>query len=138
MTVNYANTAVAQRSIAGTGRRTIIRAALFGLALLVLFWLSVLPLLMVVMVSFRSGSPLELGPFTVANYVLTYSYLLTYKTLLNSLVYSGISVVIVMTVAIMCALPIERTGRPSRSLACATMPVPLRRPPFLPAVGWIL
>ena len=79
MTVNYADTAVAQRSIAGTGRRT-IRLALFGLALLVLFWLIVLPLLMVVMVSFRSGSPLELGPFTVANYVLTYSYPLTYKT----------------------------------------------------------
>jgi iron(III) transport system permease protein len=138
MTVNYASTGIAQRSIAGTGRRTIIRAALFGLALLVLFWLIVLPLLMVVMVSFRSGSPLELGPFTVANYVLTYTYPLTYKTLLNSLVYAGVSVVIVMSIAIMFAWLLERTDMPFRSLAWALILLPIGIPSFLLTMSWIL
>ena len=138
MEANYADTAFAQRSIAGVRRHAIVRAGLFGLALVVLLWLIVLPLLMVIMVSFRSGSPLDLGPFTLANYVLTYSYPLTYKTLLNSLLYAGISVVIVMSIAIMFAWLLERTDMPFRSLAWALMLLPIGLPSFLLTMSWIL
>jgi iron(III) transport system permease protein len=119
-------------------RRALFNGVLFGLAFAVLFWLVVLPLLMIVMVSFRSGSPLDLGPFTLANYGLTYSYSVTYKTLLNSLLYAGISVAIVMSMAVAFAWLIERTDMPCRRLAWALILVPIGMPSFLLAMSWIL
>jgi iron(III) transport system permease protein len=98
----------------------------------------VLPLLMVVMVSFRSGTPLDLGPFTFANYALTYSYPLTYTTLLNSLLYAGVSVAIVMSCAIFFAWLVERTDMPFRSAAWVLILLPIGMPSFLLTMSWIL
>ncbi len=103
MALHYPETTALEFLKGGIGRR-VLRASLFGLAILILFWIVVLPLLMVVMVSFRSGTPLDLGPFTLANYALTYSYPLTYTTLLNSLIYAGVGVFLGATVAaLVCA-----------------------------------
>ena len=104
MAANYSDTATTayQTFLNGVGRR-IMRATLVGLVGFALFWILVVPLFMVVMVSFRAGTPLELGKFTFANYALTYSYPLTYTTLLNSLIYAGVSVVLVMCVAVLFA-----------------------------------
>lgn len=137
MAVSYANTAVLQVVLNGIGRR-VMKAGLFGLAVLVLLWLIVLPVAMVVMVSFRSGSPLELGPFTLANYLLTYRYPLTYHTLLNSLVYAGVSVVLVMIIAVLFAWLVERTDMPFRSAAWAMILLPIGMPSFLLTMSWIL
>ncbi|MGH7845838.1 MAG: ABC transporter permease [Candidatus Binatia bacterium] len=137
MALSYAETTVAQGLLNGIGRRA-FRGGLFALGLLVLFWLIVLPLLMVVMVSFRSGTPLDLGPFTFANYALTYSYPLTYTTLVNSLLYAGVSVAIVMVVAILFAWLVERTDMPFRSLAWALILLPIGMPSFLLTMSWIL
>jgi iron(III) transport system permease protein len=127
-----------KRSIVGVERRRFGRSLLLGLAFLLLFWLIVLPLSMVIMVSFRSGSPLDLGPFTLANYILTYSYALTYKTLLNSVIYAGSSVTIVMCIAIAFAWLIERTDMPCRNLAWALILLPIGMPSFLLTMSWIL
>ena len=137
MALSYAETTVVQGLLNGIGRRA-FRAGLFALGLFVLFWLIVLPLLMVVMVSFRSGTPLDLGPFTFANYALTYSYPLTYTTLVNSLLYAGVSVAIVMVVAILFAWLVERTDMPFRSLAWALILLPIGMPSFLLTMSWIL
>ncbi len=137
MAVNYAETAVFQGLFSGLARR-VLRMSGLALALLVLFWVIVLPLFMVVMVSFRSGSPLELGPFTVANYVLTYSYPLTYQTLLNSVLYAGVSVVIVMSIAVLFAWLVERTDMPYRGLAWALILLPIGMPSFLLSISWML
>jgi iron(III) transport system permease protein len=135
--LGYAETTVAQGILTGIGRRA-LRVGLFALGMLVLFWLVVLPLLMVVMVSFRSGTPLDLGPFTFANYALTYSYPLTYTTLVNSLLYAGVSVAIVMGIAIFFAWLVERTDMPFRSLAWALILLPIGMPSFLLTMSWIL
>ena len=137
MALSYAETTVAQGILNGIGRRA-FKAGLFALGALVLFWLIVLPLLMVVMVSFRSGTPLDLGPFTFANYALTYSYPLTYTTLMNSLLYAGVSVAIVMVIAILFAWLVERTDMPFRSLAWALILLPIGMPSFLLTMSWIL
>ena len=134
---SYAYTAVDQTFLYGVGRR-IMRASLVGLAVFVLFWLIVVPLFMVLMVSFRSGSPLELGPFTFANYALTYSYPLTYKTLLNSVLYAGVSVLIVMSVAVLFAWLVERTDMPCRGVAWALILLPIGMPSFLLTMSWML
>jgi iron(III) transport system permease protein len=135
--LSYAETTFAQGILTGIGRRA-LRVGLFALGMLVLFWLVVLPLLMVVMVSFRSGTPLDLGPFTFANYALTYSYPLTYTTLVNSLLYAGVSVAIVMGIAIFFAWLVERTDMPFRSLAWALILLPIGMPSFLLTMSWIL
>jgi iron(III) transport system permease protein len=137
MALTYAQTTVAQGLLSGIGRRA-LRWGLFALGVLVLFWLIVLPLFMVVMVSFRSGTPLDLGPFTFANYALTYSYPLTYTTLLNSLLYAGVSVGIVMGIAICFAWLVERTDMPFRSVAWALILLPIGMPSFLLTMSWIL
>ncbi|HWP60716.1 MAG TPA: iron ABC transporter permease [Candidatus Acidoferrales bacterium] len=137
MALTYAETAVAQGILSGVGRRA-ARAGLVALGFFLLFWLIVLPLLMVVMVSFRSGTPLELGPFTFANYALTYTYPLTYQTLLNSLLYAGVSVAIVMAIAILFAWLVERTDMPFRRLAWALILLPIGMPSFLLTMSWIL
>ena len=111
---------------------------LLGATAFLLFWFILLPLLMVIMVSFRSGSPLNLGPFTLKSYVLTYSYSLTYKTLLNSIVYAGVSLVLVMSVATLFAWLIERTDMPWRNLAWALILLPIGMPSFLLTMSWIL
>jgi iron(III) transport system permease protein len=90
------------------------------------------------MVSFRSGSPLDLGPFTLKNYLLTYSYPLTYETLLNSIVYAGASLVLVMSVATLFAWLIERTDMPFRGLAWTLILLPIGMPSFLLTMSWIL
>ena len=115
-----------------------MRASLVGLAVFVLFWILVVPLLMVVMVSFRAGTPLDLGPFTFANYALTYSYPLTYITLLNSLIYAGVSVVLVMCVAVLFAWLVERTDMPFRRVAWTLILLPIGMPSFLLTMSWIL
>jgi len=138
MTETHADTAVLQTFLNGFSRRTIIRGILFGAGIFLLFWLIVLPLLMVVMVSFRSGSPIDLGPYTLENYHLTFTYPLTYSTLLNSLLYAGISVVLVMSLAILFAWLIERTDLPLRSLAWALILLPIGMPSFLLSMSWIL
>jgi len=135
--IHYAETTALQFLKSGIGRR-VLRASLFGLAILVLFWIVVLPLLMVVMVSFRSGTPLDLGPFTFANYALTYSYPLTYTTLLNSLIYAGVSVLLVMCVAVLFAWLVERTDMPFRRVAWALILLPIGMPSFLLTMSWML
>lgn len=121
----------------GIGDRA-IKAILLGIAGLVLFWVIVLPLFMVVMVSFRSGTPLEAGPFSLANYVLTYTYPLTYVTLLNSLLYAGVSVVLVMGIGILFAWLVERTDMPLRNLAWTMILLPVGMPSFLLTMSWTL
>ena len=93
---------------------------------------------MVIMVSFRSGSPLDLGPFTLKSYLLTYSYPLTYKTLLNSVLYAGVSLVLVMSIAILFAWLIERTDMPLRNLGWTLILLPIGMPSFLLTMSWIL
>jgi len=136
--VHYGETTVFQGLFSGARRRRLLRTSLLALGGLVLFWLIVLPLFMVLMVSFRSGSPLELGPFTFANYALTYSYPLTYKTLLNSVLYAGISVFIVMSVAVLFAWLVERTDMPCRGAAWALILLPIGMPSFLLTMSWML
>ena len=139
MAANYTDTATAayRTFFSGVGRR-IMRASLVGLAVFVLFWILVVPLLMVVMVSFRAGTPLDMGPFTFANYALTYSYSLTYTTLLNSLIYAGVSVVLVMCVAVLFAWLVERTDMPFRRVAWMLILLPIGMPSFLLTMSWIL
>jgi iron(III) transport system permease protein len=114
------------------------KGVLFSATGFLLFWFILLPLFMVIMVSFRSGSPLDLGPFTLKSYLLTYSYSLTYKTLLNSILYAGVSLVLVMSVAILFAWLIERTDIPLHNLAWTLILLPIGMPSFLLTMSWIL
>jgi iron(III) transport system permease protein len=123
---------------AGAVSLDILRAVVVGLAICALFLILVLPLLMVVMVSFRTGTPLDLGPLTFANYAATYSYPLTYTTLLNSVVYASVSVLIVMAVAVLFAWLVERTDMPYRRVAWMLILLPIGMPSFLLTMSWIL
>jgi iron(III) transport system permease protein len=110
----------------------------FLLAALLVFWLIALPLIMLLMMSFRVGTPLNLGPWSIENYQVTYTSLITYQTLLNTLIYAVVSVGLSMLQAIVLAWLIERTDMPLRTLAWALIILPIGLPSMLSAVAWIL
>ena len=110
----------------------------FFLVAMVVFWLIALPLLMIVMMSLRIGTPLDLGPWSWENYWVTYTSSITYQTLLNTLIYAVVSVALSMLQAILLAWLIERTDMPLRTLAWAMIILPIGLPSMLSAVAWIL
>ena len=70
-----------------------------GLMALLLLLVGV-PLLMVVLMSLRSGFPGEGGPLTLTNFVTVYNSPGTYKILLNTLLFTSGTVLIALAFAI--------------------------------------
>src|ERR1044072_2218210 len=58
------------------------------------------PLLMVVLMSLRTGFPGEGGPLTLANFITVYSAPSTYKILLNTLLFACGTVVVALAFAV--------------------------------------
>ncbi len=108
-----------------------------GLTALLLLLVGV-PLLMVVLMSLRTGFPGEGGPLTLANFIAVYSSAGTYKILLNTLLFASGTVLVALVFAVPLVWLLSRTDIPFKSTIYVLMTVGILIPVFLRTIAWIL
>src|ERR1043166_6973845 len=108
-----------------------------GLLILLLFMVGV-PLVMVVLMSLRTGFPGEGGPLTLANFIAVYSAPTTYKVLLNTLLFATGTVFITLVFAVPLVWLLTRTDLPLKGTIYVLMTVGILVPVFLRTIAWIL
>lgn len=96
------------------------------------------PLLMVVLMSLRTGFPGEGGPLTLANFAAVYSAPATYQILLNTLLFASGTVVIALVFAVPLVWLLNRTDIPFKNTIYVLMTVGILVPVFLRTIAWIL
>ncbi len=113
---------------------TLFAGGLTGLLLLLVG----VPLLMVVLMSLRTGFPGEGGPLTLANFVAVYSTPATYQILLNTLLFAAGTVVVALVFAVPLVWLLNRTDIPFKNTIYVLMTVGILVPVFLRTIAWIL
>lgn len=108
-----------------------------GLTVLLLVLIGV-PLLMVVLMSLRTGFPGEGGPLTLANFFAVYSSPATYQILLNTLLFASGTVVVALVFAVPLVWLLNRTDIPFKNTIYVLMTVGILVPVFLRTIAWIL
>jgi len=96
------------------------------------------PLLMVVLMSLRTGFPGEGGPLTLANFVTVYSAPSTYKILLKTLLFAFGTVIVGLAFAVPLVWLLNRTDVPLKNTIYVLMTVGILIPVFLRTIAWIL
>jgi ABC-type sugar transport system permease subunit len=113
---------------AGSKLRRLLRPSslVLVLAVAITLWLVLVPMLLLVLNSIRTGPPSSIaGPWTLRNYQVLFSNPLFYSALLNTVVISVISTSGGLIVAVLFAWLIERTDMPFRGLAWTAVLLPL-------------
>lgn len=106
---------------------------LAGIPLLV-----VLALLLVVLRQAFQPSDVRAAAYTLANFQAVYTDPFVYRTILNTFVFAGISVVVALAIAVPMAWLVERTDLPGRGVILPSMTIGLLVPGFVAAMGWLL
>lgn len=104
------------------------------IAALLLLYLTVVPLLMLLLGSFQVEGAQGL---TLANYVAAYSQARTYRLLLNSILYGAGSSAVAFMLGGSLAWIVERTNTPGRKYFYALSLVPIIVPGVLSTIAWI-
>jgi iron(III) transport system permease protein len=123
----------------GIGRRMPQKVSLFagGLA----GFLSILiglPVVMVVLMSLRTGFPGEDVPFTLENYAYVYFTPRTYEVLLNTFFFAVSSVFITLLIAVPLVWILMRTDIPFKKTIYVLLTIGILIPVFLRTIAWIL
>src|SRR5262245_33373376 len=80
------------------------------LAVVITLWLLIVPMLLLILNSVRTGLPTFLGgPYTLRNYILVFTSPFFYQALINTAVISVISTLGGLAIAVVFAWLIERT-----------------------------
>jgi iron(III) transport system permease protein len=112
---------------------------LFSSGLLALLIIMVgVPLVMVVLMSLRTGFPGEGGPLTLANFIAVYSTPSTYTILLNTWWFAVGTVVVALLFAVPLVWLLNRTDIPFKNTIYVLMTVGILVPVFLRTIAWIL
>jgi iron(III) transport system permease protein len=104
----------------------------------VLVWIVIVPLVYLIIFSFRSGTAAAPGDWTLANYVYVYTSNLTHQALFNTLIYTAAVATLSMAIAGGLAWLVERTDMPYRSVAWVMILLPIAMPGMLSSMAWIL
>ncbi len=96
------------------------------------------PLLMIVLMSLRTGFPGEGGPLTLANFAAVYSNPATYKVLGNTLLFASGTVLVTLVFAVPLVWLLMRTDLPFKGTIYVLMTVGILIPVFLRTIAWIL
>jgi iron(III) transport system permease protein len=94
------------------------------------------PVLLLVLFSFRQGTPWAPGAFTFQHYVIAYSTSKTYAVFFNTTILAGASTLISVCLALVFAFLTERTDMPLRNFAWGAMLIPMASPGLLFAISW--
>ena len=119
------------------GRDFEVLAVLGSLGALLAF-LVVVPLVLVLWFSFRSGGPTEDGGLTLQNYRDTFLNPLTYELMVNTLVFSFGSIIVGLIIGVGFAWLFERTDTPLRNFGFVTVVLNSAMPAALFAIAWVL
>lgn len=109
----------------------------FGIVILVMLWLILVPMGQLFLNSFRIGHPAVPSPFTLKNYIVGFANPLTYQMIWNTLFFAGAGTLVTVSIAVLFAWLTERTDMPGRNLAWSLLLVPLAMPGFLFSMAWI-
>jgi iron(III) transport system permease protein len=98
------------------------------------------PLITVTVASFRPGLtlPFQSGPWTGENFVTAFGSAFTYRLLLNTFLYTFVSLTIGLSIALAFAWLVERTDMPYASSIYTLLLIPMAVPSLLKALGWVL
>src|SRR5262245_1073243 len=110
------------------------------LVALVALLLVATPLLTVTVASFRLGLtlPFQSGACTAENFVTAFGSSFSYRLLLNTFLYTFVSLTIGLSIALAFAWLVERTDMPYASSIYTLLLIPLAIPSLLKALGWVL
>jgi len=121
-------------------RKFTTRSWAFGLTLLVVSYLVLVPLVMLFYASIKSTEdklPFEATVTTLSNYALLFTSPSTLPILLNTLLFTAGSLAIGLPIAILFAWLLERTAIPARKWFSALILLPMTIPSLLSAIAWI-
>jgi iron(III) transport system permease protein len=110
----------------------------FIAVVIILLWLILIPLGQMLLNSFRTGHPAVPGPFTLKNYLVAYTSPLTYKMIVNTLLFASGGTAITVFIAVLFAWLIERTDMPFRNLCWSLLLIPLAMPGLLFSMAYVL
>jgi iron(III) transport system permease protein len=106
--------------------------------LLALLYLVAVPLVLLLVASFKpTGLPLDPG-WSLENYQLVYGDTGFYRLLWNTVVFAGGCTVSALLLGGVLAWLVERTDLPYKATARVMIALPMVLPPFLLAMGWAL
>ncbi|MEO6163542.1 MAG: iron ABC transporter permease [Candidatus Binatia bacterium] len=97
-----------------------------------------LPVLMVILMSLRTGFPGEDVPFTLENFAAVYLTPRTYEVLLNTVYFAISSVVITLVIAVPLVWILMRTDVPFKKTIYVLLTIGILIPVFLRTIAWIL
>ena len=100
-------------------------------------WLIAVPLAMLLVFSFRLGTPWQPGPFTLQHYLTAYSNSQVYLMFFNTVLLAAASTALALIIAVFFAFLTERTDMPCRNIAWSLMLVPMAVPGILFAISWV-
>jgi iron(III) transport system permease protein len=94
-------------------------------------------LMMVVWMSFRTGVPGQLSPYTLANYTTILADSYSYRVMVTTLIFSAVTIAVSLPLGFVFAWLIERTDMRYKALAMSLLSVGVLFPTFLKAMGWV-
>lgn len=113
---------------------TLFAAGLLGCLLVIVG----APMVMVILMSLRTGFPGEGGPLTLVNFVEVYSDAGTYEVLVNTLLFALGSVSVALLFAVPLSWLLMRTDIPFKKTFYVLLTVGILIPVFLRTIAWIL
>ena len=97
-----------------------------------------LPVLMVILMSLRTGFPGENVPFTLENFATVYLTPRTYEVLLNTVFFAISSVAITLLITVPLVWILMRTDVPFKKTIYVLLTIGILIPVFLRTIAWIL
>src|SRR5882757_1279485 len=98
--------------------------------------LILIPLITLLLFSFRQGVPWNPGPFTLQNYEAAYGNSQTYLVFAQTIVFALFSTIMSVVLAVVLAYLTERTDMPFRNAVWAITLLPMAMPGLLFAMSW--
>jgi len=98
------------------------------------------PLITVAVAAFRPGMtlPFQAGEWTVGNFSEAFGDPFVYRLLLNTFLYTFLSLAISLPIALGFAWLVERTDLPYRNSIYTLLLIPMAVPSLLKALGWVM
>jgi iron(III) transport system permease protein len=94
-------------------------------------------LVTIVWMSLRTGVPGQPSPYTLVNYASLLGDAYTYRVMVTTLIFSGVTIAVAIPLGFLFAWFIERTDLPGKALAMSLLSIGILFPTFLKAMGWV-
>lgn len=108
-----------------------------GMSVFLLLLIGV-PVVMVILMSLRTGFPGETVPLTLENYVEVYANPKTYQVLLNTIIFAVASVSVTLLITVPLVWILMRTDVPLKKTIYVLLTVGILVPVFLRTIAWII